>query len=313
MPATTQDSPPALVSGLFAYAEQHYPRSIRGLREARAICPARFDAVTARFLTWGEGVLGEQLFERSMGAFSRFSEGVAMSQGRYERAGHYENSSYQEMNDTLYGQRHEMDDYLWGVYLTNTLWAHHMDITLFYLDRFVAKLPGAAQILEIAPGHGGWGLLALDACPDATLEGFDISPSSLAIAGSLAKSAGYEARAHYQVQDALTLVDGPAERAGFCVCNFLVEHLEEPERLLQAMTHVLKPGGRAFFSGALTAAQVDHIYEFKFESELVLLAEKAGFRVLESLSVNPQRSLRRARYAPRSMSLILQKRTHETW
>ncbi|MBU0550597.1 methyltransferase domain-containing protein [Myxococcota bacterium] len=308
---TTPTTP--LVALLFAYAAEHHPRAMRGLHEARAVDPDRFDVITQRLLGWAQGVLGERLFERAMGAFTRFSEGVALSQARYERDGRYENSSYAEMNARLYGQRQEMDDYLWGVYLTNTLWAHHMDLTLFYLDRFVARLPPSAHIVELAPGHGGWGLLALERRPLARLEGFDISPSSLAIASALAAQAGFEGRASYAVEDALALVNGPAARASHCVCNFLVEHLETPARLLASMAHVLAPGGRAFFSGALTAAQVDHIYEFKLESELVLLAEAAGFRVLESLSVTPQRALKRARYAPRSMSLILQKKTHETF
>jgi hypothetical protein len=73
------------------------------------------------------------------------------------------------------------------------------------------------------------------------------------------------------------------------------------------MAHLLRPGGRAYLAGAITAAQVDHIYEFRRESELVLLAEAAGLRALETLSVSPRRTLPRARFLPRSMGLILER------
>jgi hypothetical protein len=58
---------------------------------------------------------------------------------------------------------------------------------------------------------------------------------------------------------------------------------------------------------------VDHIFEFRYESELVLLAERHGLRVSDLRSVGPKRTLRGANFLPRSIALILQKRTHETW
>ena len=101
----------------------------------------------------------------------------------------------------------------------------------------------------------------------------------------------------------------PADSADACVCCFLVEHLERPERLFEVIRHLLRPGGRAFVTGALTAAQVDHIYEFRHESELIQMAEAPGLRLLRSLSANPRRRLRNARFVPRSMSMLLERPT----
>ena len=102
-------------------------------------------------------------------------------------------------------------------------------------------------------------------------------------------------------------------QAQACICCFLVEHLEQPTELFTAMGHVTKPGALVFFTGALTAAQVDHIYEFRTESELIVLAEQSGFRVLESRSVAPARTLKKAKFLPRSIALILQKKSHALW
>jgi ubiquinone/menaquinone biosynthesis C-methylase UbiE len=168
-------------------------------------------------------------------------------------------------------------------------------------------------VVELAPGHGGWGLWALHRVPQTHLQGFDISASSIAIANALSRAAGLADRTHYVQLDALSLLQASSPQANACICCFLIEHLEEPSRLLQTLAHVLEPGGMAFLTGALTAAQVDHIYEFRRESELVTMAEDAGFRVLETLSVTPTRLLPNARFTPRSMALLLKKRRADVW
>lgn len=164
---------------------------MRGIEEARAVDPAAWDAIAETFLGWAEGVWGPDGWQaRCVEAFVVFSSDVIMAQARYEADGHYENSSFAECNASVYSQRDVMDDYLWGVFITNFCWSHHMELSLFFRDRFLARLPGAPAMVEIAPGHGGWGVWALSNRPDARLQGFDISPSSIAIASSIAKAAG---------------------------------------------------------------------------------------------------------------------------
>jgi len=285
-----------------------HPRSARGVDEARAVDPDRFDALGDRFLGWLAAAKGEEGILTAVDAYVRFSTGVNLAQARYEADGHYENKTYDECYQSLYNQKEEMDDYLWGIYLTNFLWAHHMEISLFFQDRFLSKLPADATLIELAPGHGGWGVWALDELPAARLSGYDISPSSIAIARSLADAAGVGSRATYVEKSALDLAGLSTNVASACICSFVVEHLEQPLQLFAGIEHLLKVGGRAFITGALTAAQIDHIYEFREESELVRMCEQNGLRVLESLSVAPRRTLPKARFLPRSMALLVQKR-----
>lgn len=294
---------------LFAYIREHHPRSLRGIEEAREVSPADWDRVAEQFLGWAAGVWGDPGWQpRCMDAFVQFSSDVIMAQARYEADGHYENSSFAECNAHVYSQRDVMDDYLWGVFVTNFCWSHHMELSLFFRDRFLARLPGAPAIVEIAPGHGGWGVWALTNRPDARLQGFDISPSSIAIASSIAKAAGVADRVTYTERNALDLATMPTASADAVICSFLIEHLEDPGLLVANIANLLKPGARGYLAGAITAAQVDHIYEFRRESELVALCEKHGLRVVETLSVSPKRTLPKARFLPRSMGLILERR-----
>ena len=294
---------------LIAYVSENHPMNLRGIQEARAESPADWDAVAEQFLTWAEGVWGPTGWQvRCVDAFVRFSNDVIFAQARYEADGHYENSSFAQCNEHVYSQRDVMDDYLWGVFITNFCWSHHMELSLFFRDRFLARLPGAPAIVEIAPGHGGWGVWALTNRPDARLQGFDISPSSIAIASSIATAAGVRDRVTYTERNALDLATMPRASADAVICSFLIEHLEDPGLLVANIANLLKPGARAYLAGAITAAQTDHIYEFKNESDLVLLCEQHGLRVVETLSVNPKRTLPKAKHLPRSMGLILERR-----
>jgi SAM-dependent methyltransferase len=298
---------------LFEYIREHHPRSYKGIEEARAVAPREFEAIAELFLGWAARARGDEPIARIADAFVQFSNDVNLAQARYEVAGRYESKSFGECAAELYSRRDSMDDYLWGVYVTNFLWAHHLELSLFFRDRFVNRLPRAPEIVEIAPGHGGWGVWALSLRPDATLRGFDIAPSSVAIAGSIARAAGVAGRASYSERDALDLASLPGESADAVICSFLLEHLEEPERLASVVCHLLRPQRRAYLAGALTAAQVDHIFEFRRESELVALCEDNGLRVLETISVSPPRTLKGAHFLPRSMGLIVERRKGEIW
>ena len=267
----------------------------------------RFREIAETTLEWTKRARGPEAIERTVDAYAQFTTEVNMAQARYEIAGEYEHKSYQEVYESHYSQQAGMSDYLWGVYLTNFLWAHHMEIWRRFDIEFVSQLPRGAQLVEIAPGHGYWGTWALHHRSDLTLQGYDISSASIQIASQTAAAAGVSDRASYTECNALDLVKTPGDSADAAICCFLLEHLEEPGRLFSVIHHLLRPGGKAFVTGALTAAQVDHIYEFRRESELMRMAEDAGLHVSQTVSSKPKRTLPNAKFVPRSMMLLVTK------
>jgi len=294
------------------YVANRYPQCRKGIEEAVAASPDRFAEIADMYLGWLVQARGDDAIEKSVDAFVQFTMDVNFAQARYEAQGHYEYESFDEVNAIHYSQDSQMQGYLWGIYLTNFLWAHHLEICLFFKDRFLARLEDAPQLIEIAPGHGGWGTWALHSLKHARLQGYDISPSSIEIASAVAQAAGVGDRAKYLEKNALSLTELDADAADAGICSFLIEHLEDPEQLFRVIHYLLKPGGVFFVTGALTAAQIDHIYEFRRESELVRMAEDCQLRVLETLSTNPARLLPRARFVPRSMALLVQKPVKST-
>ena len=161
------------------YVDQRHPRSLRGIEEARTAVPGRFGEIAVMFLGWLVKARGECGIPLAVDAFVQFTTDVNLAQARYEADGHYENNSFAEVYANHYSQNEIMSGYLWGIYLTNFLWAHHTEISIFFRDYFLTKLSPSADRVEVAPVHGGWGAWALNVLPHARLQGFDISSSSM--------------------------------------------------------------------------------------------------------------------------------------
>jgi ubiquinone/menaquinone biosynthesis C-methylase UbiE len=294
-----------LQSNFYSKLNQKYPVMSKGVQEARAISPEMVDHYFEECLKWVVNTHGESAIEKIVDGYAIFTMEVNISQQEYEKRGSYEFSTFAEANARVYQKAEYMKDYYWGVFAILFSWSHYVELMDFYIDRFVKKLSDG-KLIEIAPGHGAWGVLAVSLQKDLKLDGYDISPTSLELAPKMAMGAGLNDRCSYYLQDATTL-SSDAAKYDAAVCSFMLEHLEDPGQFLQDFSPSLKPGALAYISLALTASQTDHIYEFKKESEGILLAEAAGFELIETLITKPGRVAKNARFVPRVQAMILRK------
>lgn len=294
-----------LQSRFYALIKEHHPMMAGGVAAARAVAPELVDRYFEECLRWVVQAHGEEVLSKLANGYATYTMEVNRAQQAYERRGHYEFSTFAEADARVYQQPDYMRDYYWGVFAILFCWSHYVELMDFYLRRFVGRLP-AGRLVEIAPGHGAWGVLAVANREALTLEGWDISPTSIELAPKLAAGAGMGARCEYRLGDA-TKIEHAAGHYDAAICSFMLEHLESPGRFLADFAPSLKPGALAFVTLALTAAQTDHIYEFKRESEGILLAEQAGFELIECCTARPQRLLPKARFVPRVQAMILRK------
>jgi 2-polyprenyl-3-methyl-5-hydroxy-6-metoxy-1,4-benzoquinol methylase len=277
----------------------------RGVLEARTVSPELVDRQFEECLTWLVREHGEEVLAKLADGYAFFTMEVNLAQLAYERRGSYEFSTFAEADARIYQQSAYMRDYYGGVFAILFCWSHYVELMDFYLGRFVSRL-SAGRLVEIAPGHGAWGVLAVTNCDGLTLDGWDISPTSLELAPKMAAGAGVGDRCTYHLGDA-TKIEHIEGRYDAAICSFMLEHLEEPGQFLVDFAPSLRSGALVFLTLALTAAQTDHIYEFKRESEGILLAETAGFELLECRIARPQRLLPGARFVPRVQAMILRK------
>ncbi len=301
------------VQELLAYLDENFPAYHKSIRETRARNQKSFDELGDFLLSTSAKVLMEKTTETLAHGYVFFLEEVNRAQHLYEKAGRYEYSTYQEVYHHTYDNDPFMGQYHWGVLAITFLWEHHLKIFEFFRDRFLATyLEKGSVVADFGSGAGVWSLIASHWRPDVHVTGIDISKSSFALANGLARAARLEQRVRFVVGDALTKID-LLEPCDACITCFLLEHLEQPQRLLENLARHLAPGKYAFVTTAITAAEVDHLYEFKNESEVVALAEASGFRLVEMLSSSPRIRRFDMRYLPRSVALILQRKHNDLW
>ncbi len=230
----------------------------------------------------------------------------------YERHGNYLNKSYSDVFNRVYNNAEFMGFYHWGVFVSTFAWEHHIKIYDLYRNSFLPYLdPEGGCLLDLGSGSGIWSFLATYFSPQWTSQGIDISEKSVELSTKMALNSTLSAKVSFKAYDALKYKGNKKYNAA--ISCFLMEHLEKPELLLQNMASNLETKSYAFITVALTAAEIDHISEFRRESEIVLMAEEAGFRVISMYSAAPPSHPDSYRFLPRSLALILQKRKNDIW
>ena len=296
--------------------EEINPIFAKEIRRTYEADQALFTELADPMLSWAEAVLGDNYISTLIAGYCEFVMDVNRSQIRYEGTERYQYSTYDEVFKTTYGNAEFMNLYHWGVFTTTFGWQHHLELYSFYRDHFLDQLisnapDGRIQLLDLGCGSGVWHFLAHRFLPAIETTAVDISERSIELTKEMAAKIFTDKTINYELSDALEWQNEIEFDAG--ISCFLLEHLEKPFDLLVNLSNQIKPGGMAFVTCALTAAEIDHIYEFKRESEVILMAEESGFRVINVFSASPLSIQPDRKYLPRSMGMILQKRRNDIW
>lgn len=289
------------------------PIFAKSVVNVRKHSPELFLECAVPLLTWAKMALGESYPRRLIDGYKFFVSEVNRAQDEYETAGSYKYSRYEDVSKNTYGSKEFMDLYHWGVYTTTFAWQHHLRIFDYYCREFLPLFSDNKNglLIDYGFGSGVWSLIGLSRLTAWNAIGVDISSTSVDYANHLAIAASANSRTQFVERDALVFQPECAADAG--ISCFLLEHLENPGKLLDNLSSAVKVGAPVFVTLAITAAEIDHIYEFRRESEAVTLAEDAGFRILSTLSSAPSRMDVRKKYLPRSMAMILERRRGMWW
>jgi len=288
------------------------PAFAQELDRTRSLESATLDELGTVLLEWAEAAIGPSWADALIDGYCDFVVDVNRAQVRYERNHRYENSNFEEVYKRTYSDPEFMRLYHWGVYCSTFIWSHHLRIYKFFRQHFIPLLTGleGGRLIDLGAGSGIWHLLTLRELPHWRVSAVDISQSSIDRSRAMAALVSRTAIDHVCADATKWLPDRAAQAGISC---FLLEHLERPYELVSSLSRCLDPGAHAFVTGALTAAEIDHIFEFKRESEIIQLVEDAGFRVKYMFSAAPDTTPSSRRYLPRSLALVLQKRKNEYW
>jgi ubiquinone/menaquinone biosynthesis C-methylase UbiE len=123
--------------------------------------------------------------------------------------------------------------------------------------RTAGQIPAEASVLEVAPGPG-YLAIELAKLGDYRITGLDISETFVKIARVNAENAGVRVEFRRGNASAMPFADDSFD---FLLCRAAFKNFSEPERALEEMHRVLKPGGQALIIDLRRDTSVESINE----------------------------------------------------
>ena len=196
----------------------------------------------------------------------------------FRRHGTYRLTSVEQATEEVYSNREYMRKYMRGLLMTQVLWSNHAASMRFYMEEFLAKNREGYRLLEIGPGHG---LLLSRAAADpraASVSAWDLSPASLRESQEALERLGIRQGYTLHVRN-LFDSEGMQPQFDAVVLSEVLEHLDEPERALQALKRVMHDGGRLYLNVPINSPAPDHVFLLRSPEEAVSFVRDQGFEI----------------------------------
>jgi 2-polyprenyl-3-methyl-5-hydroxy-6-metoxy-1,4-benzoquinol methylase len=211
--------------------------------------------------------------------YLRMLADVAVETINFRETGKYTSSTFAEVNKRVYGDPSVMEYYMHGLLLSQFLWRHHYQILNYFISTLPQYRNGAKKYLEIGAGHGLYLYTALTIFDKKTLfDVVDISPTSI----ELAKQFVENERVHFVLQDIFE--SGNSVHYDFITMGEVLEHMEDPVKLLKRVRELLSPDGTAFITTPTNAPAIDHIHLFRNAEDIRSAVSQAGLRITSESS-----------------------------
>lgn len=193
------------------------------------------------------------------------------------KTGNYRLSSFDEVNEIVYGNPDYMEKYMTGLAVSDYIWIPHIKMLRYFTEK-IRDVSGE-NYLEIGPGLGQYLARSLAAGNFSNYKACDVSETSASLCNRFLAFCGLSDKCAVEVSN---FFDYDADDAFDCiVMGEVLEHVEDPAAMLGKIRALLKPGGAAVISTVINAPTIDHIYLFRSPEEVLALAENAGFTVAD--------------------------------
>lgn len=195
---------------------------------------------------------------------------------QFIKSGHYTSTSFAEVNERVYDNPDVMEYYMHGLVLSQFLWAHHYEILLYFNKMLNEHKGNIKNYLEVGGGHGLYISEAVHIIgKECNFNLVDISASSLEMARQMVGSA----LVNYTLNN---VFDYASDRKfDFITMGEVLEHVEEPVKLLQKLHSLVADSGKVFVTTPTNAPAIDHIFLFRNANDVRRVIDVAGFKVEE--------------------------------
>ncbi len=212
-------------------------------------------------------------------AYLKMCADMMRCQVAFLRSGKYPLASAAEADQAVYQSEPEMLSYMVGLGMSQFLWSTHYQIFTAFKALLAERAPVTKRYLEIGPGHGlllEQALTTLDRLEDAVA--IDLSPTSLGLTRALTEWVlPDERRLRYLLGDVMQV--DPGGNFDLIIMGEVLEHVEQPHRLLQRLRELLAPGGKLFVSTCANCPAIDHVYQLDNVMQIRTLLTDSGFNI----------------------------------
>lgn len=191
------------------------------------------------------------------------------------RTGKYSSSTFDEVNARVYASPETMAYYMHGLILSQFLWKHHYQVFDYFINTLPQYINTTKSYLEVGVGHGLYLSKSLEILDDeASFTVVDISETSI----TLAKHFTNNSRIAFNLRDIFDFDN--EEKFDFITLGEVLEHVEDPLKLLSKLNSLLSENGTLFFTTPTNAPAIDHIYLFNNVEEIRKIVRQAGFQII---------------------------------
>jgi len=191
---------------------------------------------------------------------------------QFMHTGEYSSKSFDEVNKRVYNNPDIMNYYVHGILMSQFLWAHHYNIQIFFSKIINEYSNNIVNYLEVGGGHGLYTSEAISIIGNkAKYDLVDISQSSIDIAKMMIDNNDVS----YFLSDIFNFE--PVRKYDFISMGEVLEHVENPVKLLKKLHSLLNDDGRLFITAPTNGPTIDHIYLFKNTDDIRSVIAMAGF------------------------------------
>lgn len=209
-------------------------------------------------------------------------EDTTLEQIKFMRSGKYRYSSFNETNEKVYSNKDYMQKYMIGLALSQFLWENHKEIFEFYMKNIDNVGDG---FLEIGCGHGMFFIEAIKQNKFKSYKAVDLSPSSIELTKNFINSYFGENPLNVNVvlQNIFDMSNN--EKYDFINMGEVLEHVEDPQSLLNRVAELLTETGKAYISTCANCPAVDHIFLYKNVDEIKNMIDKSGLNIIQDIAL----------------------------
>ncbi|MEK6809669.1 MAG: methyltransferase domain-containing protein [Nanoarchaeota archaeon] len=210
------------------------------------------------------------LYDKAIQDFIDLSIEFIVLQSELEKTGRYKYNNFEEVEKSILENKDIMPGrYLNGLLFSQAFWLNHYKFVEFFKERFCVSKSGGS-VLEVPIGTGLFLSEFMKKNEGWTFKGFDLSTFSVNFAVKYI-SINNDRSAEISKKNLFDIEEN--NKFDKIICGELMEHLDDPRKLLLKLKNLLKNDGEIFLTTVVWLAHIDHIYLFRSVDEIREMVE----------------------------------------